>query len=57
MRQRFMGYNVTVFIIFFGLALLEAVTARNWTVVAFWVVIGLVFVYADHVAFRRKHRA
>jgi len=43
----FPGTNVTVFLLFFGLALLEAVETRNWLRALFWVVIGLVFLRAD----------
>lgn len=55
MRPRFMGYNVAVFIIFFGLSLLDALSSRNVGVVVFWLFVGAVFVYGDVAAFRHSH--
>jgi hypothetical protein len=47
MRNFWPGTNVTVFLLFFGLSLLEALETRNWLKAAFWVAIGLVFLRAD----------
>ena len=52
MRSFTPGTNVTVFLLFFGLSLLEALETRNWLKAAFWVAIGLVFLRAD--ALRRQ---
>lgn len=41
------GTNVTIFLLFFGLTLLEAVQTRDWLRAAFWLLIGLVFLTAD----------
>jgi hypothetical protein len=38
----------TVFILFFGISLLEAFRTRNWINVAFWVGIGIIFLIADN---------
>jgi hypothetical protein len=47
MRQAIHGTNLTVFILFFGLAMLDAFSKRNWVLVALWLVFGLVFLRAD----------
>lgn len=47
MRGLTFGTNVTVFLLFFGLSLLEAFDTGNWLKAAFWVAIGLVFLRAD----------
>jgi len=41
------GTGVTVFLLFFGVAALEAFQTRNWIKAAFWVAIGFVFLIAD----------
>ena len=48
-----MGANVAVFLLFFGVATLEAFQTQNWLKAAFWLVIGVVFLVADN----RKQRA
>jgi hypothetical protein len=44
--------NAAVFLLFFGLSLLEALETRNWLKAALWIAIGLVFLRAD--ALRRE---
>jgi hypothetical protein len=41
------GTNVTVFLLFFGVSLLDALQSRNWLRAIFWLAIGLVFLRAD----------
>ena len=41
------GTNITIFLLFFGLSLLEAVQARDWLKAVLWLAIGLVFLRAD----------
>jgi len=41
------GTNFAVFILFFGVAAIEALQTQNWPMVALWVLIGLVFLSAD----------
>jgi hypothetical protein len=41
------GSNVAVFLLFFGLALLDAIRSGDWLRAAFWLAIGLVFLRAD----------
>ena len=43
------GANFTVFILFFGVGMLEAFQTNNWPKAAFWVAIGLVFLVADNL--------
>ena len=43
------GTNVTIFLLFFGLTLLEAFQTRDWLRAAFWLAIGLVFLTADRL--------
>lgn len=42
-----LGSNVAVFLLFFGVSVLEAVQTRNWLKALFWLAIGLVFLLAD----------
>ena len=39
--------SFTVFLIFFGISLLEAFRTRNWLNVAFWIGIAIMFLLAD----------
>jgi hypothetical protein len=41
--------NFTVFLLFFGVAALEAFQTSNWPMVLFWLAIGLVFLIADNL--------
>lgn len=42
-----LGSSVTVFLLFFGVAALEAIQSRNWLKMVFWLAIGTVFLRAD----------
>jgi hypothetical protein len=48
------GTNTAVFLIFFGLALLDAITSGNWIRSAFWIVVGLLFLRADALKPRKS---
>jgi hypothetical protein len=39
--------NVTIFLLFFGMSLLDAFRSRDWLRAALWLAIGLVFLVAD----------
>jgi len=41
------GTNTAIFALFFGIAAVQAVRTQNWIMVAFWLAIGLVFLWAD----------
>ena len=43
--------NIAVFIIFFGIALIEAIQRRNWLGTALFATLGVMFLWAD---FRKK---
>ena len=49
MRRLPRGTNATVFVLFFGLALIEATQAGNWLSVLFWLAIGSFFLTADRM--------
>ena len=44
------GSNITIFILFFGLSLLEALQTGNWFRAALWFGLGFVFLWADGVS-------
>lgn len=41
--------NFAVFLLFFGVAALEAFQTGKWPVVLFWLAVGLVFLLADNL--------
>lgn len=43
MRQPTVSENMTVFLLFFGVAVLDALASRVWWRVAFWAAIALLF--------------
>jgi phosphoglycerol transferase MdoB-like AlkP superfamily enzyme len=43
-----LGTNFTVFLLFFGIAAIEAFRSRNWVNIVFWLSIGFVFLVADN---------
>lgn len=43
------GTSLTIFVLFFGVAMLEAFQTHNWIKAAFWLAIGLVFLLADNL--------
>ena len=47
MSQKVTGTNITVFLLFFGLSLLEAFGSRNWVTAALWLAVGFLFLRAD----------
>lgn len=47
MKNLKLGTNFVIFILFFGVALLDAVQTQNWLRVIFWLAIGAVFLWAD----------
>jgi hypothetical protein len=49
MKKIKLSTNFTVFLLFFGAGLLEAIQTRNWLKAIFWFAIGLVFLVADNL--------
>ncbi len=43
MRRIRVGTGFAVFVLFFGVATLEALQTQNWLKAAFWLAIGIVF--------------
>lgn len=52
MRSIRFGTGFTIFMLFFGVALLEAFQSGNWIKGLFWLAIGSVFLVGDNI---RKH--
>lgn len=53
LRNIRVGTNVTIFLLFFAIALLEAFRTGQWLRGAFWVAVGLFFLGADNLTRRR----
>ncbi len=53
MRHFRLGANFAIFVLFFGLSMLEAVRAHSWTMTLLWAAFAILFLAAD----RREHRA
>jgi hypothetical protein len=53
MRKIRVGSGFAVFVLFFGIAALDAVRSQEWTRVAFWLAIGFVFLLNDSLDPRR----
>jgi hypothetical protein len=47
MKNIKLGANFAIFVLFFGLALIEAVKKQNWPEAAIFVLLGLMFLRAD----------
>jgi hypothetical protein len=43
--------NFAVFLLFFGVAVLESFQTQNWIKAAFWLAIGTVFLVADNLKY------
>jgi hypothetical protein len=41
------GTNFVVFVLFFGISMLEAFQSQNWLKALFWLAIGSMFLLAD----------
>jgi hypothetical protein len=54
MKEIKLGSNFLVFLLFFGVATLEAFQTRNWLKAIFWLAIGVVFLAADNLR-RQPH--
>ena len=42
------GVNFTIFLLFFGVSVIEAFQTQNWLKAIFWLAIGVVFLVADN---------
>jgi hypothetical protein len=43
-----LGANTTVFLVFFGISLLDAIVSRRWLNVVLWAAFGALFIRADN---------
>jgi hypothetical protein len=57
MRTPSTSTNVTIFLVFFGASLLDAIVTRSWPRAGFWLLIALVFLAAPSVGRRLARRA
>ena len=55
MRKLELGSNFALFILFFGVAWLEALRHGNWLAAAAWTAISLIFLRADQIRPRKPH--
>lgn len=49
MRTIRLSANFAVFVLFFGVATLEAWQTKSWLKAAFWLAIGIIFLTADNL--------
>ena len=47
MQKPIPGTNMTIFILFFGIAMLDAVRSHAWLRVSFWLGIAAIFLFVD----------
>jgi uncharacterized membrane protein len=55
MKNIELGTNFTIFILFFGVATLEAFESKNWVKAVFWLAIGIVFLVADNLKSKKAN--
>jgi len=48
MKKLQLGTNFAVFVLFFGLALIEAIRSKNFLSALLFVILGLIFLHADN---------
>jgi hypothetical protein len=44
-----LGSNMTIFILFFGIALVEAFQSHNWLLAGLFLLVGIVSLYQDRL--------
>ena len=49
MKKVRVSANLTVFLLFFGTILLEAIQNGNWLVALFWFAISIIFLAGDNI--------
>lgn len=49
MKKLKLGTNFAVFVLFFGVSVLEAVQTKNWEKAILWLAIGILFLFADNL--------
>lgn len=53
MRRIQIGNNVGIFILFFGIALIEAFREGDWLKGTLWLLVGLLFLAGDNIRNRK----
>ena len=53
-EQRMSWPGVTMFLLFFGIATMDALSSRNWLRIVFWVAMGVGFAFLDWWGQRRR---
>jgi hypothetical protein len=48
MKKIKVGAGFTIFVLFFGIALLDAFRTKDWLNAAFWLFVGTIFLVADN---------
>lgn len=49
MKKIKLGYNFVIFLLFFGISLIEAFQNKNLLEAVFWIAIGIFFLMADNL--------
>ncbi|MGZ5191600.1 MAG: hypothetical protein ACXWCZ_11315 [Flavisolibacter sp.] len=49
MKKIKIGNGMAIFILFFGISVIEAIRTADWRWIVLWVLIGLVFLLADNM--------
>jgi len=44
-----LGQNVAIFILFFGVALVEAIKSQNWLLAVLFMLLGIMFLRSDNL--------
>jgi hypothetical protein len=50
-----LGPGFAIFILFFGIALFEAFRNQKWLMAGFWILMGLLFVFADNKKSKKEN--
>lgn len=48
MSKMKLGQNMVIFILFFGIALVEAIKSENWLLAVLFTLLGIMFLRADN---------
>lgn len=44
-----LGTGFAVFVLFFGIAMIEAIRNQKWLMAGFWIAMGMLFIVADNI--------
>jgi len=54
-RETLMSWpGITMFLLFFGIATMDALTSRNWFRIVFWIAMAIAFAALDYMGQRRR---